>query len=323
MNNQLIKFKKLLNLIPLLHQNPGIEISALCRLAQFASKREAVHYLNQLIMLGKPPFSPGDYIDIFIDTDGRIFLETAQGMEKPLSLNPDEWNTLFQVIDTCSRFGIVSVDEIENIYNIMGKLTSIQVKSEIHSSQIKKRIIEEASEEQLQLQFSYHSLHSKESELRRVDPYAVFTNKGNSYLAAYCHLRNNIRYFHLDRMDNPEILDMPFSSQVPENLIAVFKESPIFQTKSEGYTVSIGFHKTLFTSLHYRLNLTDIKPIPESEHPFQEGWYIASAKIQDILWFKMTVKSLGQNIFIHSPDHLKQAVRNDIDKSHIPEPICE
>lgn len=274
-------------------------------------------------MLGKPPFTPGDYIDIYIDEESKIFLDTAQGMEKPLSLSPDEWNTLFQVTETCSRYSLMPTDKIENIYNILKKLTSLEVQNDVNSSLTKKRVIEEASEEKLQLQFSYRSIHSREPELRRVDPYAVFSYKGNFYLAAFCHLRSEIRYFHLERMENPVILDMEFTTQIPDNLVAIFRESPIFQSRKEGYTVTFAFYKSLYTSLKHRLNLTDIYRMTESEYPFQDGWYKASAKIQDILWFKMIIKSLGRNIFILSPDHLRVSLKEEISKVPLPARICE
>lgn len=50
------------------------------------------------------------------------------------------------------------------------------------------------------LRFSYRSWNSTEDVDREVDTYGVFNRDGYWYLVGYCHLRNDIRSFKLDRI---------------------------------------------------------------------------------------------------------------------------
>jgi proteasome accessory factor B len=65
--------------------------------------------------------------------------------------------------------------------------------------------------------FSYHSLWRNEKNTRKVDPYGLVCRHGTWFLVGYCHLRDAIRVFHLDRIGDlevnklkPKVTDFPF-----------------------------------------------------------------------------------------------------------------
>jgi proteasome accessory factor C len=88
-------------------------------------------------------------------------------------------------------------------------------------------LIRASVEDGRQLEFDY--LDSKgTSERRRVDPLLVESVDADWYLRGWCHLREAVRTFRLDRISNPLITDEPISHRVgdvrlPETL---FEGSP-------------------------------------------------------------------------------------------------
>ncbi len=65
------------------------------------------------------------------------------------------------------------------------------------------------------VRFRYHARHSQDGpsawSKRGADPYGLVYVLGAWILAAYCHLRQDIRYFRIDRMDQLTVLSRTFT----------------------------------------------------------------------------------------------------------------
>ena len=61
------------------------------------------------------------------------------------------------------------------------------------------------------IRFCYHARHSGGSLVREADPYGLAYVRNAWYLAAYCHLRQEIHPFRLDRMEKLEVLSSTFT----------------------------------------------------------------------------------------------------------------
>ncbi len=60
--------------------------------------------------------------------------------------------------------------------------------------------INQAADDNISLNIDYHSLGREKRAARLVDPYGVVFRDGFCYLVAYCHKRQNLRLFRLDRI---------------------------------------------------------------------------------------------------------------------------
>src|SRR6185437_5221432 len=61
--------------------------------------------------------------------------------------------------------------------------------------------------------FHYHTRHANEKSEqnnRKADPYGLIHSSSAWYLVAWCHLRQDIRHFRLERMENIELLPETF-----------------------------------------------------------------------------------------------------------------
>lgn len=76
--------------------------------------------------------------------------------------------------------------------------------------QLRRAIIE-----RITVRFHYHTRHPDDGKpaltTREADPYGLVHINGNWNLVAYCHMRQDIRNFRLDRMDNLELLAKIFN----------------------------------------------------------------------------------------------------------------
>jgi predicted DNA-binding transcriptional regulator YafY len=73
----------------------------------------------------------------------------------------------------------------------------------------------------------YHTIYSDEIKERKVDPYHIYNYEGIWYFCGFCHLRNEIRDFALDRVESVRILrerfDMPKDFDFYEYLKSAFR----------------------------------------------------------------------------------------------------
>ncbi|MEO0599447.1 MAG: WYL domain-containing protein, partial [Chloroflexota bacterium] len=76
------------------------------------------------------------------------------------------------------------------------------------------RRIRSAVINQRRLRFTYHTRHvsddNRNSNRREVDPYGLIHHQGKWYLVAHCHLREGLRNFRLERIDDLETLLQSF-----------------------------------------------------------------------------------------------------------------
>jgi len=71
-------------------------------------------------------------------------------------------------------------------------------------------VINQAADENISLNISYHSLGRQKSVARLADPFGVVFRDGFCYLVAYCHTRQSIRLFRLDRIESLSKTKKPF-----------------------------------------------------------------------------------------------------------------
>jgi predicted DNA-binding transcriptional regulator YafY len=104
--------------------------------------------------------------------------------------------------------------------------------------QLRRAIIERAT-----VRFCYHTRYARdgqhERQAREADPYGLVHFLNAWHLVAYCHLRQDIRTFRLDRMERLELLSQTF--QRP----ADFKMQERRQAEQDGIIIRALFHKEI------------------------------------------------------------------------------
>lgn len=311
------KLKQLLDLVPLLQSNPGIHMDKLLALTPYKNRGELTDALDRLLMIGLPPFTPADFIDIYIDDSERITLTFPHGLDRPLALTPAEWNALRNIVTGELEYHKAGTSHTETLRNLLTKLSADPlIYDESSPFSYKRSLVEEAMEEDQQIQFLYQSLSDREVRLRRVDPYALFVHRGSAYLIGFCHTRQEPRSFHLERMTDIEILDEERLSDIPEDLEKLMENSPIFRGLEDSLEeATILFRADIRAALEYYFPLNHVSP----HHEDGGGrWMVGRCFIREENYFISVMKSFGPRVVITQPEKTRQSILQEIQKTAIP-----
>jgi predicted DNA-binding transcriptional regulator YafY len=155
--------------------------------------------------------------------------------------------------------------------------------------------------EQKTVRFRYHSRDSQASkELpteREADPYGLVFVEGTWYMAAFCHLRQAIRNFRLDRMEDLTVTSKTFTR------LPGFKLGQSEAAQVRNTTVRLLFAPEIVRRVRETRHYYNI-----SEEETPEGLLVTSKvrRERDILnW----VLSWGRQVRVLEPDSLRQAVQ--------------
>jgi predicted DNA-binding transcriptional regulator YafY len=80
-----------------------------------------------------------------------------------------------------------------------------------------------------QVRLHYRSRSQEQPAPREVDPYKLVSRWGRQYCIGYCHLRQELRTFRLDRIFDLEFLDRTFAEPTEFDIQAYLATDPFFQ----------------------------------------------------------------------------------------------
>ncbi|HYE73401.1 MAG TPA: YafY family protein [Blastocatellia bacterium] len=159
-------------------------------------------------------------------------------------------------------------------------------------------LISTAIHQQRRLHLQYQSRH-KETE-RHLDPYGLVTHWDYWYLVGYCHLRQGVRMFRLDRIIKAAIEDVIFIR--PEfNSLQYVLES--LATTPWGWPFEIILETTLEEAQRR------IAPGNVIFEQVDEGVLIRG-HIEQLDWLARMLLMLGCSFIIRRPDELREALRS-------------
>jgi predicted DNA-binding transcriptional regulator YafY len=104
-------------------------------------------------------------------------------------------------------------------------------------------VIQQGVERRNTLQILYHPLNQKPAE-RTVNPYAVHLHNGTLYLIGYCHMRKDIRFFVVDRIQKIKLTEEAFIMPPGFSLESYLRHS-FGMFREDLVRVRVRFHKSL------------------------------------------------------------------------------
>ncbi len=164
------------------------------------------------------------------------------------------------------------------------------------------RLIEKAINNKYTVTVDYHALGREDSVFRKIDPYSLVYENGAVYLVGYCHLRENIRIFRIDRMNTLEMSEEEFERPGNFSLDNYFKFTWGVE-KGEMFTVEL-----IFTGTAARL-------VQEFNwHPTQEIESLPGDKLLfrvktcSMTEIKKWVLGFGSEVEVIKPEKLREDV---------------
>lgn len=149
------------------------------------------------------PFSLPELMALYFNRD---LVKALQG-----TLFHDSLDSLFRKIK--STLPPESEKFLRNIQQVLS-VTQKQYKEYGKYKEIINRV-NEAALKKRSIRIMYYTMSRKEETKRKVDPYKIWYFNGSFYLVGWCHLRNDIRTFALERIKMLTIIKDKFN--VPED----------------------------------------------------------------------------------------------------------
>ncbi len=209
------RLRRLLFVVPFVSKNPGRTVEEVAQ-AVGCSKQDLLEELDLLTLVGRPPFQPGDFIDIYVEDD-RVYLDLDQRLSAPPRLTAAEGVALAAAAALLkpSSGGALSTGlaKLEKVlppasmqqYREMARQLDVSADGPDSLALISQGILEHR-----ELELEYISVGKGEREQRRVRPVELFSHRGQWYLQAFCLTRNGERLFRVDRVGKVSLTDARF-----------------------------------------------------------------------------------------------------------------
>ena len=185
-------------------------------------------------------------------------------------------------------------------------LSSRPLDSEDHAPP-KPRIeqITQAIMDRQTLEIQYHSLSKDKVQTRKIDPYRLRHQEGGLYLIAYCHLRQKVLTFSLERIraarPTSETFVLPEGFSLEEN-----GKDSFGGLRGEPMQVKILFSCRQASWIAERLWH------PSQKMQYQlDGSLLMSLEVADTLDLKRWILGFGQEAEVLEPKELRQAIRQE------------
>ncbi len=201
------RLRRLLDLVPFLVRNPGIEAAAVAREFDI-SRRQLEDDFALLTVCGLPGYLHGDLIDISWD-EGVVFIRDAEELARPLRLTQEEAAAL-----------LVGLESLHSLPDAAGRAALDAVLTDVRkvagddawvADVVEARIAPEASLETLALlqravtdrtcvRIRYFVRQRDEANERVIEPLRLFSQDSTWYVEAWCRTAEGLRNFRLDNI---------------------------------------------------------------------------------------------------------------------------
>ncbi len=167
--------------------------------------------------------------------------------------------------------------------------------------------VEEACRTRHRIWIRYFVPDRNEITERQCDPYLIYLCRGNPYLISYCCLRQDIRWFRIDRIQVLKVLDETFDINADFDPKQYFTKIFQFEVGGEPQQVAIWFDTSVANYIRERLwhNSQTIEEHPDGSLTLNltvsgmndvKRWVLGYGKATRVLAPPQLVKSLQQEV---------------------------
>jgi proteasome accessory factor C len=283
---------RVLDLVPFILENPGIEVSALAK--KFSvSEKQVLADLELIFMCGLPGYTPYELIDLVFE-DGVVTVIDPQVLDKPRVFNEVEavvLNLGLSIIKNAINDPI-KIESIEVLQKKIG--AKFALISEITFSTSKPAfydLVSDAIARSEGLNLTYNSISRDEISDRFVVPKRIYLAQGNFYFIAIDTNSNKERHFRMDLILNCEISN---SVSTNNSSLADVEESFEFKIQSTNK----------YLTERYSDLFTDVSQ--------QGDVYQAVGRMNNPQWLKRLVISNAPDLELIEPASLKKEIGEQV-----------
>lgn len=210
------RLRRLLFLVPYVSRNPGLTVAEVAS-ALGISREALLEELDLLTLVGRPPFSPDDFVDIYVEDD-RVYVDLDQRLSAPPRLTAAEGVALAAAASLLKPAAgdalAAALRKLEQAlpaqalarFREMGKRLDVALDAPPGLAPLSQAIVERKV-----VAFDYVATTSGKTERRAVRPYELFSHRGQWYLSGFDEGRGAERLYRLDRMGPLEVTAQTFA----------------------------------------------------------------------------------------------------------------
>ncbi len=155
----------------------------------------------------------------------------------------------------------------------------------------------------------YLPLRRKKETHRKIDPYKIWFFEGTIYIIGFCHLRNEVRTFVIDRIKLLSLLDEKF--ELPDDFdLDEYTRHSFKVMQDELYTV-----KVRITPAWARYIGEKIWHESQKSRKLPDGSLELTFQVAGLDEIKQWIMSLGPEAYVKEPERLRDMVKADMKKA--------
>lgn len=215
-------------------------------------------------------------------------------------LGPDLASALDKITGVLSKDALALLDRIRETIGVRMFGAKLQLPAADFVPRLQQALVERR-----RLRMAYHSLARGEITHRIVDPYHLEYYNGGLYVVGYCHLRDDVRIFAVERIRELAVEAKRF--EPPAGFDArKYLENALGILRGELVTVRIVFAKALAPYIRER-----------SWHPTQklrdlpDGRLEMTMRVADTLEVRRWILGYGAQAEVVEPASLREAIRGE------------
>jgi proteasome accessory factor C len=316
------RIRRLLFIVPYVAKHPeGVTVEQLAKLIG-GERDEMLSDLELLSQVGPPDGDPGEYLLVSVE-DGRVFVDLAHRLTRPLRLTAAEGCSLLLGIRALRESGIAPFDAAmesaeKKLLSALGRdaseaetLATSTVVASITSSAdaavaTHLRTLVTAARQRQQLEIDYVSASRHQAERRPIDPYGIVHHAGEWYVVGFCHKRGDVRTFRIDRIAALRPAQPPVRFERPTGFdLEAYRRERLYVPSADAVTVRVRLDALAVT----RIGVT----WPVGEVTMEDD---GSAEIlidcEGYEWVTGWVLGLGRHAWIVEPAEARHAMHERI-----------
>lgn len=312
------RLRRLLFIVPYVAKHPeGVTVEQLAKLIG-TDRDEMLADLELLSQVGPPDGDPGEYLLVTVE-DGRVFVDLAHRLTRPLRLTAAEGCSLLLGVRALRESGIAPFDAAmqsaeKKLLVALGRdaaeaqslMTSTVVAEPDAAVATHLRTLVTAARQRQRIEIDYVSASRHQAEHRPIDPYGIVHHAGEWYVVAHCHKRGDVRTFRIDRIAALRVSQPVIRFELPTDFdLEAYRREQLYVPSADAVTVRVHLDALAVT----RIGVT----WPVGEVTMEDD---GSAEIlidcEGFEWVTGWVLGLGQHAWIIGPPEARAAMHDRI-----------
>jgi len=313
------KLRRLLFIVPYVAKHTaGVPVEQLATMLG-ADRDELLADLDLLSQVGPPDGDPGEYLLVSVE-HGRVFVELAHRLTRPLRLTPAEGCSLLLGIRALRESGIgpfdASMESAERkLLAALGRdaseaesLATGTVVAEPEGAVASHlRALVTAARTRHRVEIEYVSASRHQAHARAIDPYGIVHHAGIWYVVGHCHARGDVRTFRMDRI--AALVDLGVRFERPEGFdLAAYRRDRLYVPSADAVRVHVHLDPLAVTRVGANWPVGEVAVGPDGAADLR-------IDCEGFEWVTGWVLGMGRHAQIVGPPSAREAMRERLGRA--------